>query len=302
MFSTRTSDRWESQPGKFDTMNFSWVFESSNEYGLPDIQPTDFVPTCLAAWNMPRHRDHAAETGGALHFFLDDYRFETAWSSPERLLPRATAVGAALTPDFSVWRDIPRAAQIWNTYRSRWVGAFWQMHGIEVITTAGWGSHDTYDFCFEGIPHGSIVAVSDVGMKNERADKQLFRDGMQELIFRTEPRLILSYGRLRFCDSLNLPDVREYPTYWDRRRKQLKTWESAEEGLEYPPEAIQTTACSALDAAVSERLSASAGLVAPAVAEAAAGAQRDPRAPAPEVSPGAAAAAAPRAAAAPAPP
>lgn len=163
-----------------------------------------------------------------MHFYLDDYRFETAWSAPERLLPRVLAVGAALTPDFSVWRDIPRASQIWNTYRSRWCGAYWQSNGVEVIPTVGWGAPDTYDFCFDGIPEGSVVSVTDMGMRNSDVDKALFRLGMRELIARKHPRLILAYGRLRYCDSLDLPDVREYQTYWDRRRKQISEWENEE--------------------------------------------------------------------------
>lgn len=238
MFSTRTSDNWADKPGKFDVMNFSRVFESSTDYGIPDLQPTDFVPSCLAAWNMPRHRDHAAVSGGALHFFLDDYRFESAWSAPERLLPRVLTVGASLTPDFSLWRDVPRASQIWNTYRSRWCGAFWQENGVEVIPTACWGAPDTFDFCFDGIPAGSTVAVSSVGIRSD-LEQALFRTGLRELIRRTQPKLLLSYGELRFCDSLDLPDVREYPTYWDRRRKQLK-WEDAD-SPERPEQDLQAT-------------------------------------------------------------
>lgn len=249
MLKTRSSDSWDTKPGKFDTMNFQWMFESSTEQGIPDLQPTDFIPECLAAWNMPRHRQHAAETGGAIHFYLDDYRFETAWSAPERLLPRVLAVGASLTPDFSVWRDIPRASQIWNTYRSRWCGAFWQWNGVEVIPTVGWGAPDTYDFCFDGIPENSVVSVSDVGMKNIELDKALFRQGMRELIDRKRPKAILAYGQLRYCDSLDLPDVREYPTYWDRRRKQISEWESAEEGSEQDGKALLR-----LDSAQSECL------------------------------------------------
>jgi hypothetical protein len=229
MFETRTSENWVDKPGKFDVLNLRDRFPSTNLYGLPDLQPTDFVPTSLAAWNMPRHREYAASTGGALHFYLDDYRFETLWSSPERLLPRVLAVGAALTPDFSVWRDIPRATQIWNTYRSRWVGAFWQSHGVEVIPTVGWGAPDTYDFCFDGIPAGSTVSVSSVGVQNNELAKALFRQGLRELISRTRPGLLLCYGQLRFCDSLDLPDVREYPTYWDRRRKQISEWAEEED-------------------------------------------------------------------------
>lgn len=222
MHGTRTSANWDTQPGKFDVLNLRMTFPSSNEFDIPDIQPTDFVPENLAAWNMPRHRDYAAISGGALHYFLDDYRFETAWASPERLLPRVLAVGASLTPDFSLWRSMPRAAQIWNVYRSRWCGAYWQANGVHVLPTACWGGPDTYDFCFEGIPERSTVAISSVGIKASKVDQELFRSGLSELIRRTQPSLLLAYGQLRFCEDIDLPDVREYPTFWDRRRKRVE--------------------------------------------------------------------------------
>lgn len=239
MFGTRSSEFWNSQPGKFDVLNLRMVFPSSTDNGIPDLQPTDFVPSCLAAWNMPRHREHAASSGGALHFFLDDYRFETAWSAPERLLPRVLAVGATLTPDFSLWRDMPRAAQVWNVYRSRWCGAFWQSEGVNVIPTACWSTPDSFDFCFDGIPADSVVAISSIGIRSNGLDQVLFRTGLEELVNRTRPRLLLAYGQLRFCDGLDLPEVREYPTFWDRRRKQIETWE--EEAQEVDPE-VQLTA------------------------------------------------------------
>lgn len=220
MFGTRTSNRWSDEPGKFDVLNLRMTFESSSPHDIPDLDPSKFVPENLAAWNNPRQRHHAADTGGALHFFLDDYRFETCWSAPERLLPRVLAVGATLTPDFSLWRDMPRAAQVWNIYRSRWCGAFWQSENVHVIPTACWSTPDTFDFCFDGIPERSNVAVTSIGVRSAAEDKELFRLGLQELIRRTQPRLLLTYGRLKFCDDLDLPEVREYPTYWDRRRKQ----------------------------------------------------------------------------------
>ncbi|ALF00870.1 nuclease [Mycobacterium phage Serenity] len=219
MHGTRSSAHWSTQPGKFDVLNLRMTFESSSAYEIPDLRPTDFVPAYLAAWNMPRHREYAAKNGGALHFFLDDYRFETVWSSPERLFPRVEAVGAALTPDFSLWVNMPKAAQVWNVYRSRWCGAYWQSRGIEVIPTACWATPDTFDFCFDGIPTGSTVAISSMGIRSSKVDQELFRYGLRELIDRTQPQLLLAYGQLRHCEDMDLPEVREYPTYWDRRRK-----------------------------------------------------------------------------------
>ncbi|QCG76857.1 hypothetical protein SEA_XIANYUE_1 [Mycobacterium phage XianYue] len=226
MHGTRSSAYWSTQPGKFDVLNLRMTYPSSTAHDIPDLRPSDFVPANLAAWNMPRHREYAAITGGALHFFLDDYRFETVWSSPERLLDRVKAVGATLTPDFSLWREMPRAAQVWNVYRSRWCGAYWQSQGIEVIPTACWSTPETFDFCFDGIPEGATVAISSVGIRSSKVDQALFRAGLQELLDRKQPQLLLAYGQLRHCDDMNLPQVREYPTFWDRRRKQVgKAWE-----------------------------------------------------------------------------
>ncbi|QGJ88756.1 hypothetical protein SEA_YECEY3_1 [Mycobacterium phage Yecey3] len=226
MFGTRSSVNWDTQPGKFDVLNLRLRFESTSAWEIPDLAPTDFVPANLAAWNMPRHREYAALSGGALHFFLDDYRFETLWSSPERLFDRVKAVGAALTPDFSLWTDMPKAAQVWNVYRSRWIGAYWQSQGIEVIPTACWATPDTFDFCFDGIPENATVAISSMGIQSKKVEQALFRAGVEELINRKQPRLLLAYGRLRYCEELDLPEVREYPTFWDRRRKQVsEAWE-----------------------------------------------------------------------------
>ncbi|QBJ01089.1 hypothetical protein PBI_ARISSANAE_1 [Mycobacterium phage Arissanae] len=238
MFGTRSSVNWDTQPGKFDVLNLRLRFDSTSAWEIPDLAPTDFVPTSLAAWNMPRHRDYAAISGGALHFFLDDYRFETLWSSPERLFDRVKAVGAALTPDFSLWTDMPKAAQVWNVYRSRWIGAFWQSQGIDVIPTACWATPDTFDFCFDGIPNGATVAISSMGIRSNEKDRALFRAGVEELINRKQPRLLLAYGRLRFCEEIDLPEVREYPTFWDRRRKQVsEAWEDVAQAAVPAPEA-----------------------------------------------------------------
>lgn len=127
-------------------------------------------------------------------------------------------MGAALSPDFSVWVDMPRAMQVFNVYRSRWVGAYWAANGVEVIPTVTWGGSDTFGFCFDGLPAGSVVAVSSLGVRADAAD--LFAAGMSELVGRCAPSAILAYGRLRWCDNLDLPRVVEYETHWDARRSE----------------------------------------------------------------------------------
>ena len=50
--------------------------------------------------------------------------------------------------------------QIFNIFRNRWCGAYWASKGIRVIPSVNWGDESTFDFCFDGVEKGSIVAVS----------------------------------------------------------------------------------------------------------------------------------------------
>ena len=215
LYGTRSSEFWAAAPAKMDVLNLRRIFPSSSREGIPDLERCLWVPDRLGAWHLPRQRAGCAAGDGAIHFFLDDYRFETAFSSPERTLGRVTAVGGALTPDFSLWRDMPRAALVWNVYRSRWCGAFWQSHGVRVVPTVSWARPESFEFCFDGLPFGGVVALSSVGVRAE--DAEGFRLGVRELIDRVGPATILCYGKFRYCDGLDLPAVREYPTFWDSR-------------------------------------------------------------------------------------
>lgn len=103
---TRTSERWKTQPGGMDRLNTRAVFPSSNEWDIPDLPRSYLRPSALAPYSSRREIE-AAPSGAAVHFFLDDYRFEAIWANPHRGLDRIALLGAALTPDFSLWRDMP---------------------------------------------------------------------------------------------------------------------------------------------------------------------------------------------------
>ena len=127
-----------------------------------------------------------------VHFFLDDYKFESRWNNPEPRIEKLSTFRAVLSPQFSIYSEMPIAVQIHNTFRSRWCGANLQSKGIKVVPSVVWGEADTFWFCFDGIEKGSIVAVSTVGVRNE---KDLFMAGYRELMKRIEPSAIICYGK-----------------------------------------------------------------------------------------------------------
>lgn len=131
------------------------------------------------------------ETEKIVHFFLDDYKFEVLWKDPEPRIEKLKKYRAILSPQFSVYTEMPLALQIFQTFKNRWCGAYFQAKGLKVIPSLVWGEPDTYWFCFDGIEKGSVVAVSTVGMRTE---KDLFLCGYQEMLRRIEPKVVICYG------------------------------------------------------------------------------------------------------------
>lgn len=213
----RTAYKWQKMPGNADKLHTSRIFESSNEYGIPDLRNDQFVPE----WLLPLKQRVQAEKDlsvGAVHFFVDDYHFEHVWTRPEQTLALVQRTGKALTPDFSLYTDYPLVAQMWNTYRNRWMGAFWQSRGIEVIPSVTWGLEESFKFCFLGIERGSNVAISTVGVNQDPEVKKRFIAGFEEMVKQIEPKTILVYGEKAPLTIEDYAETRWYPSYWKTLR------------------------------------------------------------------------------------
>ena len=230
---TRTSHRWQTRPGSFDAHNSAELFASDNAWGIPCLEHTPLtgLPNWLAPYGT-RIRSQNGVTGGAVHFFLDDYRFERVWQRPRKALASLEQFDAVLTPDFSLYHDWPLSLQLWNTYRSRWCGAFWQQHGLIVIPTVSWSDAESFAFCFCGVPVCSIVAVSTVGVPlTDALAYGLFVQGFRVMVDRLRPTVVLCYGQIpSVCRQL--VEVICYPTRWAgirqaKKREKVKGQESS---------------------------------------------------------------------------
>lgn len=178
----------------FTALNFQ-LYDPSNTSGyfqFPKLEPTDWIPEDLIGFNYVLNKPDYTK---GVHFFLDDYQFERVWNNPDRYIDKLEKFDCVLTPDFSLYTDMPFAMQIWNVYRSRLIGSYWQSLGMTVIPTVSWSTHDSYNFCFDGLPENGIVAISTVGVMKNKEAKQLFYDGLDEMIARLHPSGILIWGQ-----------------------------------------------------------------------------------------------------------
>lgn len=154
---------------------------------------------------------HIYEPGEVVHFYLDDQKFDgpkgiwNGLSNNENYkrgfdLSRLDGATAVITPDFSLYLDMPRVMQIWNVYRSRAVGYYLATLGYNVIPNVRWTDEESYDFAFDGLFEGQVVAVGTLGCSKTKVDKALLVNGFVEMIKRIKPKKVLIYGPI--CDEL----------------------------------------------------------------------------------------------------
>ena len=163
-----------------------------------------------------------------VHFFLYDYKFEDIWKKPDKYIMALKKYRAVLTPDFSMYLEMPIPLKMYNTFRNRWCGAYLSSKGIDVVPTVNWGEEDTFDFCFDGIEKGSTVAVSTymVSEHNNHADqKEFFMKGYNEMLRKIEPQNII-------CYNTPFPEMQGNIIYVDY---ELSSWKHLNDDKEYKP-------------------------------------------------------------------
>ena len=164
---------------------------TAGRWQIPTLKATQHVPKDLISFNYMLSKD-AFDKG--IHFYIDDYQFERLWNQPYQYMERLAKFDCALTPDFSMYLEMPMAMQLWNVYRSRMIGQMMQDMGITVIPTLMWSTPESFDFCFDGIEPGGVVSVSTIGIRGDKESQKCFAAGMDEAIRRLRPSHIVAYG------------------------------------------------------------------------------------------------------------
>ena len=176
-----------------EAYNLPWVDLGRTEgfYQMPVIEREGHIPSGLVGFN------YALTSGDydkGVHFYVDDYQFERVWNDPHKYIDVLSAYDCVLTPDFSLYMDMPISMKIWNVFRSRLIGQLMQDAGLIVIPTVSWAEPATFDFCFDGLPEGGVLSISTIGVKQDKAAFEIWKAGTEELLKRKKPKTLLIYG------------------------------------------------------------------------------------------------------------
>lgn len=172
-------------------------------FQFPVIEPTkEFVyPKYLVPFSERNKITKPKEA--FVVFYEHDDKFTDIIRNPAKYIDDLKRFAGVISPDNSLYRDIPLAVQVANIYRNRLIGGFLQRNGIPVIANLRWGDERTYSkelfgeaIAFLSAPKHSVVAVGCYGCIRGEENKKHFVDGFLAMLDELEPEAVIIYGRL----------------------------------------------------------------------------------------------------------
>lgn len=176
---------------------FAGLFE------FPVINPVslDKYPKFLVPFSERNRIANPAEA--FVVFYEHDDNFVDIIRSPFDYIDDLKRFAGVISPDNSVYRDIPLVVQLANIYRNRLIGSFLQGRGILVVPNIRWGDERTYNSgpfgeaaAFVSAPKRSVVAVGCYGCARGIENAEHFTKGFFAMLENLEPKAVLIYGKL----------------------------------------------------------------------------------------------------------
>ena len=134
-----------------------------------------------------------------VHFYIDDQKFDgkqsSIWLYPEKAYDILRHFTGVISPDFSTYLDFPDALKRYNIYRMRAFDYWLSSKGILVIFNVRWGTEETWEYCYDGIPCYGMISIGTVASGIQKVENRpLFNEGLFEMVRRISPHTIIVYG------------------------------------------------------------------------------------------------------------
>ena len=129
------------------------LFPSDNQMEIPalllDMQPTHVEIPVLCYGEQKRSKDMRGV--GILHFYTDDYRWQSIYEHPDKILRHNP--GAIVEPNYSLFNETPIAFGLQAVYKKRWIARAMQEQGIRVFVDLN-VANKFYAINLFGVPKG----------------------------------------------------------------------------------------------------------------------------------------------------
>lgn len=137
-------------------------------------------------------------------FYEHDIRFRNILTATKKQISSLKNFKGVISPDCSLYYDMPLVLQMTNTYLNRQIGHYLQTQGFNVIPNVRWGDERSYTriiptelpFAFLGLEKHGIYSIGTYGCCKTAEYKHHLREGLRSFIEEIEPEIILVYGAM----------------------------------------------------------------------------------------------------------
>jgi hypothetical protein len=167
--------------------------EYDGDEEIPCINTSSLIPDKAVAFSKATQQ---TDFNQWLHFYEHDVKFEKLWREPKKYLPVISKFQGVISPDFSLYYDMPYCMQVWNTYRGKALACWLQQNGVEVIPNVRWGDERTLEIATLGVEKGKTIAVGTHGCIKTVEGRNMFISGFDYVVRKLQPQKIIVYGRM----------------------------------------------------------------------------------------------------------
>lgn len=159
-----------------------------------------------------------------VHFYEHDQAFSTVLTGTKNYLELLKQYDGVITPDCTLMIGQAPCLQQANTYMNRAVGYYLQKNGIPIIPNIRWSDESSFEYCFLGVPKHSIVSVSTHGCITSRAERKMFKIGLNAMLDELAPHTVLVHGYMPddiFGEYLQNVEFHRYASQFERTHRKV---------------------------------------------------------------------------------
>ena len=203
---TKTNNR------KIDNFKLYYIDGATliGKHKLPQLAPTHYIPENVISFNQRKGISNPENHW--VDFFIDDYQFEGFWNHPEKSFSNLRKFKGIITPDFSMLPEMQPDQYSWNCTRNRNMAYYLQQQGFPIIPVASWKDEHDFDWCFDGLPQNSSIAISNNGCLSNSYSLNILLSGIETLQQLKRPSTLIICGR-HMKELDNYSNILYYPSF-----------------------------------------------------------------------------------------
>ena len=121
------------------------------------------------------------------------------WRTPAKYLGHLRGVAGVISPDFSVYRNMPIAQQIAHTYQNQLLGARMKADGFRVIANIRLSGRGSTPYALAGAPRRSTIALGLHGCTRDKFNRRHVIGEVRIIGDGLVPQNLVVYGSAAFC-------------------------------------------------------------------------------------------------------